>query len=79
LGIQFLPFAGTQFTRYLNMIEVRVTLSADNGPKEIKPLQSGRLIRLFVQKGEQAKQSDMLGWLENITNPDERFKKLAYP
>ncbi|MDE1193005.1 MAG: HlyD family efflux transporter periplasmic adaptor subunit [Arachidicoccus sp.] len=73
-GILLLLFAGTWFIRYPDIIQARATLSADNGPKEIMPLQTGRLIKLFVQNGQQVKQGDMLGWIESTANPDEVLK-----
>jgi len=74
LGILLLLFAGTWFIRYPDIIQTRATLSTYNGPKEIMPLQTGRLVKLFVQSGQQVQQGDMLGWIESTTNPEEVLK-----
>lgn len=64
-------FAGTWFIRYPDIIQTRATLSAYNGPKEIVPLQTGRLTRLFVQNGQQVHAGDLIGWIESTANPEE--------
>lgn len=77
LGILILLFAGTWFIRYPDIVEARATLSAYNGPKEIVPLQTGRLINLFVQNGQQVAQGDMIAWIESNASPEEVLKLSA--
>ncbi|MDE1192552.1 MAG: hypothetical protein PW786_10485 [Arachidicoccus sp.] len=74
LGVLLALLAGTWFIRYPDIVQTRATLSAYNGPKEIMPLQTGRLIRLFVQNGHPVKQDDMIGWIESTANPEEALK-----
>lgn len=61
----------TWFIRYPDIIETTGKLTADNAPKEIMPLQSGRLIKLFVKNGDAVKPGDMIGWIESTANTRE--------
>jgi multidrug resistance efflux pump len=74
LGLMLLLFAGTWFIRYPDIVQTRAILSAYNGPKEIIPLQTGRLIKLFVENGQQVSKGETIGWIENTANPDEVLK-----
>jgi len=69
--ILLLLLGGTWFIRYPDIIEARGTLTADNAPKEIIALQSGRMIKLFVKNGSILKKGDMIGWLESTANTQE--------
>jgi multidrug resistance efflux pump len=71
LGILLILFSGTWFISYPDIIQTRATLSAYNGPKEIVPLQTGRLTKLFVHNGQQVHQGDLIGWIESTANPEE--------
>lgn len=71
LAILILLIACTWFIRYPDIIETTGKLTADNAPKEIIPLQSGRLIRLFIKNGDAIKTGDMIGWIESTANTDE--------
>ena len=71
LGILLLLTACTWFIRYPDIIETSGRLTADNAPKEIVPLQSGRLIKLFVKNGDPVKAGDMIGWIESTANTEE--------
>lgn len=71
MGILLLLIGGTWFIRYPDIIEARGTLTANNAPKEIIALQSGRLFRLFVENGSEVKTGDMIGWLESTANTKE--------
>lgn len=71
LAILLLLFAGTWFIRYPDIIEASGTLTADNGPKEIIPLQGGRLIKLFIKNGDKVKKNEMIGWIESTANPGQ--------
>lgn len=62
---------GTWFIRYPDIIEARVMLTAASAPKEIIPVQDGRLVKLFVHNNEQVSQYQMIGWLESTANPEE--------
>jgi HlyD family secretion protein len=71
IGILFLLIACTWFIRYPDIIEASATLTADNSPKEIIPLQSGRLIQLFVKNGDKITKGCMIGWIESTANTNE--------
>lgn len=71
LGILLLLIAGTWFIRYPDIIEASGKLTADNAPKEIIPLQSGRLIKLFVKNGDEIKKDEMIGWIESTAYTNE--------
>lgn len=64
----------TWFIHYPDIIEARGKLAAFNGPKEIIPQQSGRLIKLFVQNDQHVNQGDMIGWIESTADPSEIIK-----
>ncbi|WEA01829.1 HlyD family secretion protein [Mucilaginibacter sp. SJ] len=70
-------FGGTWFIKYPDIIEANATLSAYNAPKEIISVQTGRLIKLFVQNGQQVKKDDMIGWIESAAKPDEVLRLSA--
>ena len=71
LCILFILIGGTWFIRYPDIIEAHGKLTSDNAPKEIIPLQSGRLIKLFVKNGTQIKKGEMIAWLESTANTGE--------
>jgi HlyD family secretion protein len=71
LVILLFLMAGTWFIRYPDIIETSGKLTADNAPKEIIPLQTGRLIRLFVKNGDQVKANGMIAWIESTANTQE--------
>lgn len=77
LGILLLLFVGTWFIHYPDIVQTRAALSAYNGPKEIIPLQTGRLAKLFVQNGQQVHKHDAIGWIETSANPTEIIKLSA--
>ena len=55
LSILVILIACTWFIKYPDIIETTGRLTADNAPKEIIPLQSGRLVKLFVKKRRSGK------------------------
>jgi multidrug resistance efflux pump len=71
LFILILLMSCTWFIRYPDIIETTGKLTADNAPKEIVPLQSGRLIKLFVKNGDAVKAGDMIGWIESTANTNQ--------
>lgn len=71
IGILILLVVTTWFIRYPDIIETSATLTADNAPKELIPLQSGRLIKLFVKNGNHVRKGDMIGWIESTANTNE--------
>lgn len=77
LAILLFLAGATWFVHYPDIISTRGTLAANNGPKEIIPLQTGRLTKLFVQNGEQVKQGDVIGWIESSANADELLQLAA--
>jgi len=73
--IVFIVLIGsTWFIRYPDIIEAKGKLAAFNGPKEIIPQQSGRLIKLFVQNDQYVNLGDMIGWIESTANTSEILK-----
>jgi HlyD family secretion protein len=68
LGVLLLLFSGAWFLHYPDIIETKGVLMADNGPKEIVPGQTGRLIRIFVANGSEVQQGQVIGWLESTAN-----------
>lgn len=71
LAILILLIAGTWFIRYPDIIEASAKLTADNAPKEIVPLEAGRLIKLFVKNGDELKKGGMIAWIESTANTEE--------
>jgi len=71
LFILILLMACTWFIRYPDIIETTGKLTADNAPKEIIPIESGRLIKLFVKNGDEVKTGDPIGWIESTANTQE--------
>lgn len=71
MGILLLLLAGTWFIRYPDIIEAQGILTSDNAPKEIIPLQTGRLIKLFVKNGDEVKAGGMIAWIESTANTRE--------
>ncbi|MEO6814922.1 MAG: HlyD family efflux transporter periplasmic adaptor subunit [Ginsengibacter sp.] len=70
-GILCLLFACTWFIRYPDIIETSGLLTADNAPKEIVPLVSGRLIKMFVKNGDKMKKDGTIGWVESTADTKE--------
>lgn len=68
IGILVLLVCGTYFIRYPDIIETRGKLTADNAPKEIIPLQSGRLVKLMAKNGNHVKKGAIIGWIESTAN-----------
>ena len=77
MGILLLLLAGAWFIRYPDLISASGTLTADNAPKEIVALQSGRLIKLFVNNGQQVHKGDPIAWLESTANTEEVIRLSA--
>ncbi|PWK80334.1 HlyD family secretion protein [Mucilaginibacter oryzae] len=74
LAVLLCLIAGTWFIRYPDIIQTKATLSAYNAPKEVISIQTGRLIKLFIQNGQKVRQDDMIGWIESTARPDEVLK-----
>jgi HlyD family secretion protein len=58
----------TWFVQYPDIIESKAILTADNAPKEVLPLQQGRLIKLFVRNDEHVKKGQVIGFIESTAN-----------
>ena len=71
MAILLLLVGATWFIRYPDIIEASGTLTGTNAPKEIIPLQTGRLIKLFVKNGDWVKKGEMIGWIESTANASE--------
>jgi HlyD family secretion protein len=66
-----LLIGSTWLIRYPDIIEAKGKLIAFNGPREIIPQQTGRLIKLFVQNDQQVNEGDMIGWIESAANTSD--------
>lgn len=71
LAILLLLTAGTWFIKYPDIIEASGKLSAENAPKEIIPLQAGRLIKLLVKDGDMVNKGQLIGWMESAADAEE--------
>lgn len=71
LLIIMLLVAATWFIHYPDIIETHATLTAADAPKEIIPLQEGRLVKLFTQNGQKVNKNEVLGWIESIADHAE--------
>lgn len=69
--ILILLITGTWFIRYPDLVEADGRLTAENEPKEIIPLRSGRLVRLMVQNGAGVSKGDIIGWMESSADAGE--------
>jgi HlyD family secretion protein len=65
LGILFLLISASWFIRYPDIITARATLTTIDGPKEIIPRASGRLVKLFVGNGDVIHKDQVIAWIEN--------------
>ena len=70
-GILVMLLVSTWFIKYPDIVEAKAILSADNAPKEIIPLQEGRLIKLFVHNDDAIKAGGTIGWIESTANHKE--------
>jgi len=71
LGMLLILLAATWFIRYPDFIQARATLTAENAPKELIPIQSGRLVKLFARDKSKVKKGDILGWIESTADHAE--------
>lgn len=71
LAILFLLIAASWFIKYPDIITARATLTTIDGPKEIIPRESGRLVKLFVGNGTTIHKNQMIGWIENPADHQE--------
>lgn len=74
----FICFSMTWFIKYPDIITSRATLWAENGPKEIIPRQSARLVRLLVKNNENVNQKDIIAWVESSASHEEVIKLSAF-
>lgn len=71
LGIMAVLTAGTWFIKYPDTIQAKGKLVSENAPKEIIPMQSGRLAQLCVHDGEFVNKDEILGWIESPADAGE--------
>jgi HlyD family secretion protein len=71
LGILLLLLGCTWFIQYPDIIEATATLTAYNGPKEIIPLQEGRLVKLLTHNDEIVTDNQIIGWIESTASHEE--------
>lgn len=69
--------AGTWFVRYPDIIHAQAKLTAENAPKEILPLQAGRLIKLMVNNGSYVHKNQILGYIESTANTENVLRLSA--
>lgn len=77
LSVLLFLLGATWFIQYPDVVESRAVLSSYNRPKEIIPLQTGRLSMLFVQNGDSVKQGEVICWIESTSNPEDIMKLSA--
>jgi biotin carboxyl carrier protein len=59
------------FIQYPDLVNTKAKLTSINAPKEVITKQSGNLIKLFAKEGKQAKQGQILGYIESIAKHEE--------
>ena len=69
--ILLLLLAGTWFIHYPEIVTTSATLTGTNAPKEIIPLQDGKLVRLFANNNTVVQKGTVIGWIESNANPLE--------
>jgi HlyD family secretion protein len=67
-SILLLLFAGTWFIHYPEIVTTSATLTGTNAPKEIIPLQDGKLVRLFANNNAVVEKGAVIGWIESNAN-----------
>ncbi len=71
LGLLLVLFGCTWFVDYPDVIEAGAILTAENAPKEIVPLQDGRLVKLFIKNDQDVKEQQVIGWMESTANHED--------
>jgi multidrug efflux pump subunit AcrA (membrane-fusion protein) len=71
LLILLLIIAGAWFIRYPEVVDASATLTAENAPKEIVTRQEGKLVRLFLNNDQDARQGQDIGWIESTADHRE--------
>ncbi len=56
------------FIQYPDTVNAKAKLTSINAPKEVKTKTEGKLIKLFAKENEQAKQGQILGYMESIAS-----------
>jgi len=59
------------FIKYPDIVNTKAKLTSINAPKEVTTNTGGKLIKLFAKENEQAKQGEILGYIESIANHQE--------
>lgn len=59
------------FIQYPDVVETTATLTANRAPKELVPLQQGRLVRLFVQNDDPVTENQVIGFIESTADHTE--------
>jgi HlyD family secretion protein len=67
-SILLLLLAGTWFIHYPEVITTSTTLTGTNAPREIIPLQDGKLVRLFANNNTVVQKGTVIGWIESNAN-----------
>ncbi|QES88734.1 HlyD family secretion protein [Rhizosphaericola mali] len=80
LCVLLLLFATSWFIHYPDIIQVRATLTSQDGPKEIVPNQSGRITQLFVTNGQHVKKRATIAYIESVADVNQMlalFKQVS--
>lgn len=64
-------FIGTWLIRYPDVVSAPFRLTSVNAPKSIVTRSEGRLVRLFVQNGQNVQANQVMGYLESTAHHDE--------
>jgi HlyD family secretion protein len=59
------------FIKYPDLVNTKAKLTSINAPKEVITKQPGKLTQLFAKEGEQAKQGQVLGYIESTAHHGE--------
>ncbi len=66
-----LLIAACWFIQYPDVVNTKAKLTTINAPKAVITKTSGKLIKLFAKEGEQAKQGEVLGYMESVASYEE--------
>ncbi|MBS1744612.1 MAG: HlyD family efflux transporter periplasmic adaptor subunit [Bacteroidetes bacterium] len=68
LLLLFLLFILSWMIQYPDIVEATATLTATNAPKEIIPVQGGRIVKLFAQNNDKVQEKEIIAWIESTAN-----------
>jgi len=68
LFVLILLITACWFIQYPDIVSTKAKLTSINAPKEVTTKTSGKLLKLFAKENEQAKQGEILGYMESIAS-----------